>query len=131
MRVIRALKTLRDALASIDYNVDLSCSMLVYCLEALSTDWDGFKASWDDCDETQSEALNPILYDLPPDKAQSISDILLRPSHLRLRKRFVEFVEQRLRDSSTVPGQRADEPVLRKSHVSLRRTCRRRWVDDR
>ena len=117
LSVIRALKTIRDALASIDYNVDLSYSMLVYCLEALSTDWDGFEASWDDYDETQRGALDPILSDLSPDKAQSIRDILLRPGHLRLRKRFVTFVEKHLRDSSTATGQRANELILRKSHI--------------
>lgn len=55
---LRYLSALRDALDAINYNFDLSYSMIVYAMEALSQSGSTFIPVWDDYDPTMRSRLS-------------------------------------------------------------------------
>jgi hypothetical protein len=88
-----------DALEAIGTNFDLAYSMYVYLLEALSQSKEGTPAAWDDYEQQVRVRLDEQLAKVEPGVAASIREILVTSSHLRLTKRFVEFVLGHVEDS--------------------------------
>lgn len=117
LAVTNALKTIRDSLLAVNYNVDLSYSMLVYCLESLAQEFGNISVTWEDFEDSQRESLDPILNTLDSDKADSIKSILMASAHLRLRKRFVQFVSEHLSDTFFTEEAKEVNPALRRSHL--------------
>jgi len=115
--VMNALKTLRNALLVSNYNIDLSYSMLVYCLEALTQDFDKFSPSWEDYDQDQKKRLDIIFDSLEKTKAKSIREILVSSANLRLRKRFISFITSHITESFFFEEAEKIKIPIRKSYL--------------
>jgi len=87
-----------DALESVGRNFDLAYSMMVYMLEALSKSGDRPKVIWDDYDQNVRERLNQELASVDVVKADKVRAILLNNPHLKLKKRFVDFIASHVHD---------------------------------
>ncbi|GAH71286.1 unnamed protein product, partial [marine sediment metagenome] len=59
--VLRCIYNFVNALQSVDVNLDLSYSILVYCLESLAQEFDDFKPGWTDYDPDIRDKLDSEL----------------------------------------------------------------------
>ena len=73
-------------------DISLSYSMLVYCLESLSQSYDSYIPIWDDYKEDKKNALEKVFKTIDEESVKKIKEILLKDEHLKLSKRFQEFV---------------------------------------
>lgn len=79
-------------------DVSLAYSMLVYCLESLSQSYDSYAPIWEDYKEDKKKALEKVFKTLDEENVKKIKEILLKDEHLKLSKRFQEFVAAHIRD---------------------------------
>lgn len=98
-RVLSSLRNLSNSLETVEYNIDLSYSMLVYCLESLSQGHGNYSASWDDWDKETKTELEELLLGVPDDVASNIKEVLLKDKHFKLQRRFIDFVVLNTKDS--------------------------------
>jgi|WetSurMetagenome_2_1015567.scaffolds.fasta_scaffold31305_2 hypothetical protein len=115
--VMSALKTFRDALLASNYNLDLSYSMLIYCLESLTQGYDNYTVNWEDYEQNQRTELNKIFSSIDPACVASIKTSLLNSSNLRLRRRFTSFILNNIEDSFFLEEAADIHIPLRKSHI--------------
>ena len=88
-----------DALEAIDTNRDLAYSMFVYSLEALTQASDGFSPTWNDFPQDTRLRLDKQFADMQPQHVDEIKAALLNNPHLKLKKRFIGFIEAHIEDS--------------------------------
>ncbi|NLX95318.1 MAG: hypothetical protein GXY83_04005 [Rhodopirellula sp.] len=98
LALITTLDTLRHALLVLSHNVNMGYSLLVYCLESLSQQFDTYEPVWKDYDDGIRARLDTLLSTIEAEKAQQIRSTLLQAGHLRLQKRFTEFVASHVSD---------------------------------
>jgi len=98
-KVINAIKSIRNSLDALNYNIDLAYSILVYCLESLSQGFDNYQSNWGEYEEKQRRDLEEQFKELPPCQAQNIKKILLNSAHLKLKARFVNFIISNINDA--------------------------------
>ena len=91
--------TYLDALEAIDTNHDLAYSMFVYSLEALAQANDNFTPAWSDYPQDTRMQLENTFSKMNPETVEEIQATLLKNPHLKLKKRFVAFIESHLEDS--------------------------------
>lgn len=88
-----------DALEAIDTNRDLAYTMFVYALEALTQSGDGFIPSWNDFPQDARLRLEKQFAEMQTQHVEEIKAALLNNPHLKLKKRFIEFIESHVEDS--------------------------------
>lgn len=88
-----------DALEAIGRNFDLAYSMMVYMLEALSKSGEQPRVGWDDYDQNVRGRLDKELASVEVGTAEKVRAILLSNPHLKLKKRFVNFIASHVNDS--------------------------------
>jgi hypothetical protein len=115
--IISSLKTFRDALLASNYNLDLSYSMLIYCLEALAQGFDNYIVNWEDYDQSQRIDLEDIFKSIESKAASAIRTVLLSSQNLRLRRRFISFILNHIEDSFYLEEAANINIPLRKSHI--------------
>jgi len=89
--LMSCLETYLDSLEALGTNFDLAYSMMVYVLEALSQNDDGYVPVWIDYDDKVRSTLDEELCKIDAGVAEKIRGTLLESSHLKLMKRFVTF----------------------------------------
>jgi hypothetical protein len=97
--LIAAARATYDSLVVASHNIHLAYSMLVYVLESLTQEFDGFTATWQHFDETTRLALDDKLATISDETSAEIREILVGTSHAKLMARFVHFVGEHVRDS--------------------------------
>ncbi|CAN7597981.1 hypothetical protein LJR015_001403 [Peribacillus frigoritolerans] len=97
--LIKCLNAFNNSLLAINYNYELAYSLLIYCLESLSQSLDDYEPQWDDYHQGVKSRLDSILLDIEDGKAEEIRNTLLNDSHLKLQKRFVNFVSTNISES--------------------------------
>lgn len=90
--VISCLSAFETSLRVLDQDINLAYSIMIYTLETLSQSFDEFSPSWEDYDQNQREELEKCFYGMDEHKTAEIKSILTKNSHLKLTKRFVEFI---------------------------------------
>lgn len=98
-KVIDCLRCFANDIELVGYNTDLAYSMLVYCAEALSQEFDDFKPKWDNLHGDTRKPMDVILEQIDPQAADGIRTILLEQQHFKLTERFISFVTAHLPDS--------------------------------
>lgn len=73
-------------------DISLAYSMLVYCLESLAQSYDSYTPIWDDYKEDKKNALEKVFKTIDEEIVEKIKGILVKDEHLKLSKRFQEFV---------------------------------------
>ncbi|MDD1686169.1 hypothetical protein [Methanoregula sp.] len=113
--VISCTIAFSNSLKILDYNFDLSYSMLIYCLESLSQKGDNYQPIWEDYQK--SEEMNGILYGIDPEIHLKIQKTILKDQHLKLQKRFTNFVLSNITDSFFIEESRDVKHPIRRSEI--------------
>lgn len=90
--IMQCLSAYYSAIRVLYEDISLSYSMLVYCIESLSSNYDKYIPTWDDYDYDIKMKLEKILSGYDNDLFDEIKKILIKDKHLKLSKRFVNFV---------------------------------------
>lgn len=90
--IMQCLSAYYSAIRVLYEDISLSYSMLVNCIESLSSNYDKYIPTWDDYDYDIKMKLEKILSGYDNDLFDEIKKILIKDKHLKLSKRFVNFV---------------------------------------
>ncbi|ARR10768.1 hypothetical protein [Paenibacillus bovis] len=86
-------KNMYHSLLNLNVNLDLAFSQLVYCLESLSQNYDGFIPEWTDYPDQARNKLEKCFNKLGNvEVEEEIKTILIEESHLKSQQRFIKFV---------------------------------------
>lgn len=98
--VITSITAFINALESIDYNLELSYSLMVFSLESLCQKFDNFENKWTDYPGDIHDKIDKLNkeYNISDEYYIKLQNILLEDKHLKLTKRFIEFVKFYLDD---------------------------------
>lgn len=89
---IECINAYNNSIISLNYNIDLAYSLMVYTLESMSQIYKEFTPSWNDFNQDKRLQLEHIFEDIAIEKVDKIKTILLSDAHLKLQKRLLEFV---------------------------------------
>lgn len=106
-----------NALEILSVNFDLAYSMMVYTLESLSQNFDGYEPKWDDYNQEIKAKLEKCFKDLSDENSNKIKEILLSDIHLKNQKRFIDFIDQNLNDDYYISASKGVINALKKSHL--------------
>lgn len=90
--IMQCLSAYYSAIRVLYEDISLSYSMLVYCIEALSSNYDKYTPVWEDYDPEIKTKLEKSLSGYDNKLFDEIKKILIKDKHLKLSKRFVNFV---------------------------------------
>lgn len=99
IQVISCLENLYQSLITLHHSIELSYSLLVYCLESLCQTFDDFEPVWEDYDQDVRVKMDSILNSLDEDAASSIREILINSKHLKAQMRFISFIKKYVQES--------------------------------
>lgn len=98
--VMACYRNTYHSLLHLSTNVDLAYSQLVYCLESLAQNFDGFVPTWNDYDQNIRPKLDVLLSAIENEElSEEIRTILLKSSNLKNQSRFINFILQNTNDS--------------------------------
>ena len=115
--LINCLNNFSHALQTLNYNLDLAYSMLVYSLEALSQSFDNFEPTWKDYNPEIKNKLDRLLSKTDSDVAENIRETLLKSRNLRSQQRFIDFITNHISDSFFTDEAIHVKNALRKSEL--------------
>ena len=115
--VMNCMENFTNSLQSINYNLDLAYSMMIYSLEALSQLFDGYQPTWEDYDQSIAKRLEAEFCKVENNIAENIKQILLKSSHQKLQKRFIDFVMNNVKNSYFLEEAAEQTGVIRKSEL--------------
>lgn len=98
--VITSITAFIYALESIDYNLELSYSLMVFSIESLCQKFDKFENKWEDYPGNLRDNIDKLneKYEISPEYYIELQNILIEDKPLKITKRFVEFVKFYLDD---------------------------------
>lgn len=96
--VMRCLAAYHASFSVFSKDISLSYSILVYALETLSENFDEYTTSWSDYDQNIRKKLDALLDNVEVDVAEEIRSILISNEHLKLSRRFAQFILKHLDD---------------------------------
>lgn len=96
--VINGFYNFFNSFINLNTNIEASYASLVYCLESLSQKFDGFLPEWEDYSQEDRLELEKIFERIDKNSAEQIKDTLLQDAHLKLEKRFKEFIKSNVND---------------------------------
>ncbi len=96
--IISCLGAFEAALKLLDDDLNLAYSMMIYCAETLSQNFDNYVPVWEDYFQNQKTALEKKFESIEIEKADAIKAILVKNEHLKLTRRFVNFINSHLDD---------------------------------
>ncbi|MFT8348552.1 hypothetical protein [Clostridium saccharoperbutylacetonicum] len=94
MRVIASIKQVKDAIITINYNLELAYTMVVAAVEALATEFDSYDTQWEDCltQKNRRKRLDSLLESIENCYVQEIKDIIIEDTHAKLGMRYRMFI---------------------------------------
>lgn len=115
-KIIRnCLEAFSNSLIILNYNFDLAYSLLVYCLETLSQNFDSYEVKWEDYDNNSRVTLDIEFAKISEKNASEIKKILLKSSHLKLSQRFQDFILFNTTNDLFIEESKGISPAIRKS----------------
>ncbi|MGF9741434.1 hypothetical protein ABEX38_29130 [Priestia megaterium] len=117
-KLIQCINALNNSLIALNYNFELAYSLLIYCLESLSQSFDNYEPEWEDYSQIIRLKLDTVLSEIKIEKAEEIKEILLSDSHLKLQKRFVNFISSNITESFFIEDAIESNSPLRKSDLN-------------
>lgn len=117
--IITSMTAFINALESIDYNLELSYSLMVFSLESLCQKFDNFENEWTDYPGYIRDKIDKLNneYNISDEYYIKLQNILLEDKHLKLTKRFIEFVKFYLDDDFFKEEAKNIKNPLRKSEL--------------
>ena len=92
--IIKCLAAYNSSFMVFQNDFSLAYSILIYVLETLSANFDGYSPTWDDYNQDVRRKLDDELSKIDESIAKNIREILISESHLKLSKRFSNFILQ-------------------------------------
>ncbi|MCS1384880.1 hypothetical protein NXZ75_22260 [Lysinibacillus sphaericus] len=117
-QIIKTIRQYRDALLTINSNLELSYTMFVASVESLSGQFSDYTSNWNDVDKVLKESLDEILATLEPEIANDIKNRIIENSHLKIARRYTEFSISNISDSFFLEDARGIKYPCRKSQIS-------------
>ena len=96
--VMKCLAAYHASFSVFSRDISLAYSILVYALETLSSNFDEYTTSWDDYEQSIRKKLDAQLDKVDNDVAEEIKSILVSKEHLKLSRRFCQFVLKYIND---------------------------------
>lgn len=87
--IMQCLSAYYSAIRVLYEDISLSYSMLVYCIESLSSNYDKYIPTWDDYDCDIKEKLEKVLSGYDNELFEKVKTVLIKDKHLKLSKRFI------------------------------------------
>jgi len=129
VQVITCVRAFCDSLEALGINYDVAYSLLIYMLEALGKASDEkFTPVWEDYEEGQRKKVDKLCGEMSGDLARRLRETLTNTPHLKLSKRFMNFVSGNIQDSffttdsvgRTWPIRKSELPRLLKNLYTTR-----------
>ena len=98
IKIFNCIVAYNLSINSLNENISLAYSMLVYCLESLAQNYDSYIPVWDDYKEDKKNALEKVFKTMDSEHVEKIKEILIRDEHLKLSKRFCMFIEKNVNE---------------------------------
>lgn len=117
-QIIKTIRQYRDALLTINSNLELSYTMFVASVESLSGSFSDYTSNWNDVDQVLRESLDEILVTLEPEIANDIKDRIIENSHLKIARRYTEFSISNISDTFFLEDAVEIKSPCRKSQIS-------------
>lgn len=99
LNVIKVIREYKNALLMINYNLELSYTMLVASIESLAQKFDNYETKWEDCPKELTIALDKVLASVDYNIADKIRKVIISDSHVQLSSRYHAFVLEYLSES--------------------------------
>lgn len=117
--VINSINAFSQALQTLNYNLDLAYSLMIYSLESLTQKFDDFEPIWEDYELSIQKKLDKLFEEKEFEKftIESIQQILLKSSNLRTTKRFIDFTSKHVTNSFFIEEADGLKNPLRKSQL--------------
>lgn len=96
--VMKCLAAYHASFSVFSRDISLAYSILVYALETLSSNFDEYTTSWNDYDQNIRKRLDAQLDKINDDIAEEIKNILISKEHLKLSRRFCQFILKYIND---------------------------------
>lgn len=98
--IVACYQNTYHSLLHLNTNIDLAYSQLVYCLESLAQNFDGFIPAWDDYDQNVRIKLDSLLSTIDNEElSENIRNVLLKSTNLKSQARFINFILQHVDDT--------------------------------
>lgn len=113
--IIKCLLAYSHSLKILDYNFNLAYSLLIFCLESLTQNFDKYQPKWEDYPEHIQ--LDRILSDIDSVKRSEIKQTILKNRNLKSQKRFVQFTLNHISESFFTDESQNIKFATRKSEI--------------
>jgi hypothetical protein len=115
--IIACLSAFETSLRVVDQDINLAYSIMIYALETLSQNFDGFMPNWDDYEQNQRTKLEKCFEEINENKVAEIKNILTNNPHLKLTKRFVEFTMKHINNDFYCEEAKQIELAIKRTDV--------------
>lgn len=96
--VMKCLAAYHASFSVFSRDISLAYSILVYALETLCSNFDEYTTSWDDYEQNIRKKLDVQLNKIDNNIAEEIKRILVSKEHLKLSRRFCQFILKYIND---------------------------------
>ncbi|MEW3714916.1 hypothetical protein [Pseudomonas aeruginosa] len=93
LAAIKAIRSYITAVYRSKDDLDLAYTLLIISLESLVQNFDNYKTSWPDLNESKRKPIDEALEGLPAEASAAIRDAILSGEHVALSRRFKQFVK--------------------------------------
>lgn len=91
VNILNCLVAYNASIRLLNEDINLAYSMLVYCLESLSQNYDFYEPKWEDYNQDKKNKLEKIFKSLSLEDSEAIIAILIKDEHFKLSRRFNDF----------------------------------------
>jgi hypothetical protein len=98
LSVMACYRNAYHSLLNLNTNVDLAYSQLVYCLESLAQNFDGYSPRWEDYEQNVRVQLDTIFSSIDNNLSENIRNVLLKSANLKSQSRFINYIIQNVDD---------------------------------
>ncbi|MGH4137939.1 hypothetical protein [Clostridium sp.] len=115
---------MKDAIITINYNLELAYTMIVASIESLATEFDNYDTQWQDClmQKNRRKRLDSILESIDYCYSKEIKDVIIEDTHARLGMRYRLFILKYISDKYY--EERVSENILKCKESLLERAIK-------
>jgi hypothetical protein len=117
--VQRCMAAHEHALLSLLHHPELAYSLLVFALESLVQEFDGFAPQWSDLRNSYRKKLDDILTKVDSSASDALRNAIVENQHLRLEQRVLTFVSRHISGSYFAALGGPPAPRVRRSTFKL------------
>lgn len=117
INILNCIIAYNASIRLLNEDINLAYSMLVYCLESLSQNYDTYEPVWDDYDQNKKGKLEKVFSRLSETESAEIKEILIKDEYFKLAQRFRKFI---IRDLDSTYYQKNDERhIIHKDDIEI------------